>query len=177
MASLILEPCCFHKQLANWFPRNTSTMVHLYTYGDVILPNLLPWLVRRTDSHSGVHVTLALPSVTGELLDALQGLRDTRLTSQTGESYPLLADLDIITRDVMPLHPYASLVTRAAASRNLSFMAVTLESAVEHVTLLGNLVQQIIPGPHLLSLSSQPETFSAIQPFLSSQLRTHSVIL
>lgn len=177
-SSLILEPCCFPKQLTEWLPRGESNTLFLYHFGDVTLPKLFPWLVRRTNSYPGVHATITLPTVGEELLEEIKALRQaTFFDEHSKNSYSPLRQIDVITRDTKALVPYAGVFSQVASTRDLAMMTVTLESATEHITLTGNLVQQEIAGPRIMVLSSDPYVFQRVQPFLSSQLRTHRTTL
>lgn len=177
----VLEPCCYVKLLNQWIGEDGDVSL-LYHNGDVFLQQLLQWMLRYAVRYPGLRVTLALPSVTPDLLDTIRAVRySTAYDSSRNSNYGIISNLSLITRSVDVIADYLDMFDTVAITRNLSMQAVTITNGTEHdgchLTLTGGLVQAVSPGLHLIVITKTRDKYNLVQPLLDSHLRLHRFVI
>ena len=161
---MIVEPCCFIRQLDGML-RGKETTVNFFTNGDVPFASFLEYLIYAAP---GGNVFLSLVRVEESTLREIVRLMkdiDQLTILSSGEDRALIRKY---------LHPFIGSKVTVCEDR-ISFRCVTVSNGCRSFVMHGSIMQSCSYSMQLFSVSSSPDTYNEIMTVFSSKKRMKSV--
>lgn len=176
---MIIEPCCFEKQLTDTIHRieGRGNVAHLFTNSDVELSLLLTYFVNRAPMGE---LTVVMPVLEENTLEALRKMMVRHhWDASSRESKKLLSKLTIITqgknRDRI-LAYFKELDDRLTICEDaIGFRLFTYSNGKHHYTLQGSLNQSMVTATQMFTLTTSQMLYEEAMEAISSKERVKRV--
>ncbi len=163
---MILEPCCFNKQLNDVIESQRETE-HLFTFGSVDLPMIMDFLIRHA---SGCVVHLILVQVSPETINAIDRLMESK-DAATGKW--LISSLVLISQGMQrkeiadTLGKYRKEGRLVVCEDAVSFRCLCVGNGIHHFVLQGSIPQTKDYAMQMMTLTKSPKHYNHVMSILN----------
>lgn len=155
---IILEPCCFRKQLDDFLSTEKPEYTHLFTWGDFGLPELLDYFIGISP---GCDVFLSLIRIEPATLSSIANLMERK--DNHGEH--LIRSLSLFTQGkeraeiADALSKYRDAGRMFICESKISFRCLAVSNGKQHFILSGSINQSPVYSMQMLSLTTSEQEY------------------
>lgn len=174
---MILEPCCFRKQLGSLLSsmEEEGGASHLFTWGDFGLPELLDYLAGTAP---GCDVLLSLVHVESATLSAIASLMERK--DNGGEflvrSFTLVSQGGERKEIISALGGYRAGGRMTVCEEKVSFRCMAVGNGERHYVLGGSINQSPVFSMQMMTLTSSRKLYEEVVNMFGYQKKRKSII-
>lgn len=155
---IILEPCCFRKQLNDFLSNGKSEYTHIFTWGDFGLSEILDYFVGISP---GCDVFLSLIRMESSTLSSIANLMERKDDHGTY----LIHSLSLFTQGkeraeiAASLNKYRDDGRMFICEQKISFRCLAVSNGERHFVLNGSINQSPVYSMQMLSLTTSEQEY------------------